>query len=83
MQQQTALEKGRARLHYTILSFFNLELLPEELRGKLREARMSDDELLGSGGYFLALCPRNAWHTELCDCVKQFQKSLFEKKKLR
>jgi len=73
-----AKEDPRLILYGTMVTQFNLDLLPPDIRGKIRQCRQSDYELLGSAGYLWALCPNNPWHKELEDSIRAAQKEIFK-----
>jgi len=68
----------RLTLYGTMVTHFNLDLLPLGLRGKIKQCRQNDHELLGSAGYLWALCPKNPWHKELESCIRAVSQELFK-----
>jgi len=68
----------RLTLYGTMVTHFNLDLLPRGIRGKIKQCRQDDWELLGSAGYLWALCPNNPWHKDLEDSIRAAQQEIFK-----
>lgn len=71
-------EDPRLTLYGTMVTHFNLYLLPPGIRGKVKQCRQNDHELLGSAGYLWALCPKNPWHKELEESIRAVHLELFK-----